>query len=437
MTITVYANLAEDAKKKLDKIAKKAAKYSVPFSYAMGEEHPQKVVVREFDYATHDYYIADEFMVSAVDFEIECDQLVKSNGWTTRAMIEHGETGNIVTTFGNYEAPLAWYNASPRCDHCGTNRVRNVTFMVEHESGAMKQVGKSCLKDYTGISPVTALMFAEITGIDCNGRDFELDGDRASGIKMWEVVDIIALACDEVKKNGYRKSDIPNSTRDIVTGNIKSRKFPSAESLKKAEEIMNWITELSKKDAERQAEINKLSDLAFAKYNPGEPWELVVINEEAHTEYLEKSREAAQAWDAPSGLERDCFPLVKSGYAKLKHFGRLCYLPVAYEKYLERKAKVEAREKARETAAMLSDYLGKIGERITVKVKEANVVTSWETMYGTTWLNKIVDSNGNILIWKSSSYAEIKSGDILKGTVKEHSEYDGVKQTVVARCKIN
>ena len=435
MTITVYSHLAEDAKKRLDKIAKKAAKYSVPFSYTMSEEHPQRVDVYEFDQANHEYFVADSFTVSAIDFEIECDQLIKSSGWTTKAMIEHGEEGNIVTTFGTFEAPAAWYNAPARCDHCKTNRARSVTFMVEHESGAMKQVGRACLKDYTGISPATALMFAEIKDLDCNsnGREFDPDFEGASGAKMFDVTEVIAFACDEIKKHGFRKSDMANATRDMVADCIKSREHASEESMKRAEEIVNWMLQLAKLDKERQAEINRLSDLAFEKEDPENPWsDFYVADEAAHEEYLKKSREYARAWDAISDLERNCFPIIKSGYAKERHFGRLAYLPVDYEKYLDRKAKAEARN----AANAVSNYLGKVGERITIKVKEAMVITSWETVYGTTWLNKIVDESGNILIWKSSSLAQIKSGDTIKGTVKEHSEYDGTKQTVVARCKI-
>ena len=41
MTFTVYANAVEDVKKRLDRIAAKAARYSVPFSYTVSEEHPQ------------------------------------------------------------------------------------------------------------------------------------------------------------------------------------------------------------------------------------------------------------------------------------------------------------------------------------------------------------------------------------------------------------
>ena len=434
MTITVYAHLADEAKKRLDKIAKKADRYSIPFSYTVGEEHPQTVNVYSFDDVNHNYYVSDSYVVAAVDFEIECGQLIRASGWTTKAMIEHGEEGNIVTAFGNFEVPAAWYKIPARCDHCKTNRARNVTFMVEHENGDIKQVGKSCLKDYTGIFPEAAIMFAEIGALDCTGRDFDPDYEGASGVKMFDVEEIIALACDEIKKNGFRKSDMVGATRDVVEADIRTHKPTSGESLEKAKKIINWMLTLAKTDADRQNEINDLYRKAFGDPDPNDPWGYhEPIDDEAHEEYLKKSREYARAWDSVSDLERNCFPLIKSGYAKVKHFGRLCYLPVDYDKYLERKAKAEERE----SIASASDYIGKIGERITVTVKEANVVTSWETMYGTTWLNKIVDVNGNILIWKSSSCAEIKPGNILKGTVKEHSEYDGAKQTVVTRCKIS
>ena len=52
MTFTVYAELAQDVSKKLDRLAKKAAGYGVPFSYTVSEERPQKVAVRDVDPVT-------------------------------------------------------------------------------------------------------------------------------------------------------------------------------------------------------------------------------------------------------------------------------------------------------------------------------------------------------------------------------------------------
>ena len=52
MTFTVYAELAEEVSKKLDRLAKKADAYGIQFFYSTGEEHPQLVAVREVDPVT-------------------------------------------------------------------------------------------------------------------------------------------------------------------------------------------------------------------------------------------------------------------------------------------------------------------------------------------------------------------------------------------------
>ena len=426
MTITVYAHLAEEAKKRLDKVAKKAAKYGVPFSYTVGDEHPQTVAIYAYDYVDHTQYIADTFVVSAVDFEVNCDQLIKSSGWTVCAMIEHGDAGNIVTGFNNYPIPDAWYSCAPKCDHCHTNRARNVTFMVRNEfDGMLKQVGKACLKDYTGVSPSTALMFAEVAGMyeDDHSRDPEFfEGCR--GIRMYSVKTILALAYMDIWKRGYRKSDGPHSTREAVEDGLKLDIPIPQEASDRADAIIEWSKARAEKWQSDREEISRLSKAAFDEYG--------IIDDEAHAEYLRRDREIARSWDAVGDLECNCFPLTKSGYAKVKHIGRLCYLPVAYDNYLKAKKRAEERD----AANAASQYIGEIGERVTVKVQDADVLTSWETQYGTTYLNKIVDDAGNILIWRSSSTVTIKPGYTIRGTVKEHSEFKGTKQTVVTRCTV-
>ena len=45
MKVTVYAELAEDVRKKLNRLAKKAAGYGIPFSYTESDEIPAVVRV--------------------------------------------------------------------------------------------------------------------------------------------------------------------------------------------------------------------------------------------------------------------------------------------------------------------------------------------------------------------------------------------------------
>ena len=69
-------------------------------------------------------------------------------------------------------------------------------------------------------------------------------------------------------------------------------------------------------------------------------------------------------------------------------------------------------------------------------VKEAKYITSWETIYGMTHLYKFVTVDGNVLVWFASSMIDIDDVHKLKGTVKDHTERDGIKQTVITRCKV-
>ena len=97
-----------------------------------------------------------------------------------------------------------------------------------------------------------------------------------------------------------------------------------------------------------------------------------------------------------------------------------------------------------------TDYVGEVGkkfEMLLVYIGSANYETHF-TYYGELQsIHKFADSQGNILIWKTSAslmkvvdgeYKPIEPGEQikLKGTIKEHSEYKGRKQTVLTRCKI-
>lgn len=87
-----------------------------------------------------------------------------------------------------------------------------------------------------------------------------------------------------------------------------------------------------------------------------------------------------------------------------------------------------------------SSYVGEIGKRLKLKVKY--IRSSWfeSSFWGnvvTTYIHKFVDTDNNVFIWKTTNgiCEEYDTEFTLVGTVKEHSEYDGEKQTVLTRCK--
>ena len=125
------------------------------------------------------------------------------------------------------------------------------------------------------------------------------------------------------------------------------------------------------------------------------------------------------------------------------------------------KERIEAEEKARREAEIkaqksISQFVGKVGDRLTLTLTyimtasfEVKSFRGWgtETMH----IHILKDANGNIFTWKTShalgmdisedEYIRWKSaqeGDtvVLKGSVKEHTEYKDEKQTALTRCKV-
>lgn len=87
-----------------------------------------------------------------------------------------------------------------------------------------------------------------------------------------------------------------------------------------------------------------------------------------------------------------------------------------------------------------SEYIGNVGEKLdTVAVfdHEARFETHF-TYYGETVCILTFKAGDNTIVWKTSSYNALEKGKKyrVRGTVKEHSEYRGDKQTVLTRCKI-
>ena len=90
---------------------------------------------------------------------------------------------------------------------------------------------------------------------------------------------------------------------------------------------------------------------------------------------------------------------------------------------------------------VVSEYVGELKQRMTMNLTLKRVF-SYESSYGyhssTVYINSFEDANGNVFIWKTASWCgeESKTYEVT-GTVKDHSEYKGTKQTILTKCKIS
>lgn len=82
--------------------------------------------------------------------------------------------------------------------------------------------------------------------------------------------------------------------------------------------------------------------------------------------------------------------------------------------------------------------IGNIGDKITIAdVANIECVYSSDSYYGVTFMYKIVDKTGNIYMWSTGNIIDDDKEIVsISGTVKDHKEYKGLKQTWLTRCRI-
>lgn len=134
---------------------------------------------------------------------------IKNNDWLLVAELEHTlNNQNIVFDFSSGEIDTSKFrNLEPHCDHCGVERFRRFTYIVKNiKTNELKQVGKACLKEYTGFNLSDIITLKNIFDYDV---DEEKDNEEiVKEDNYFEVNDLILRAFNVVKEKGYNKNSI-------------------------------------------------------------------------------------------------------------------------------------------------------------------------------------------------------------------------------------
>lgn len=176
----------------------------------------------------------------------------KLNGWSFIGVVESVEGSTVLRSVPGHQIPEQYRDADPcNCDHCKINRRRNSTFIVHHESGEFKQVGRSCIRDFLGhANPEHVAAYAQhLVEIDFSDYDEE-DASYGSTQLAYGTDAVVAAAIRAIKLFGYRKTDCDNNTRDIVAmhlfGKNESSRLPiEQEDRNLAVQAVEWMRKLS------------------------------------------------------------------------------------------------------------------------------------------------------------------------------------------------
>lgn len=395
--VTVYDNthLVDEI---ISKYKTKFSKYSVGISYT---KEPTKCTI-----TSEDKDIEIDALKITIDIEIP---LLKHEGWTYYGMVESvpildeneknmGYENMLYSSIPENEI-LAKYSKLDkfRCDHCNTNHYRKTVHIFKHDDGREFVIGTACSKEYFGIDIHKSL--CNILNLFPRISDFAEDLEETFRMGGYSdclnktIIAKLAYGVISEQKRFISKSSCDEFSREIPTSSYVSNLYYSNE----------------KEDRE---ESNKILDSLKDK------------------NIIEPVREYWMAKESDDTFTHNVQTSLKMVSPKL---GLIVYAVWEYMKEVEDftgKNKFGVRLKN-------STHIGVVGEKIKNKEVEIYSVSSFETMYGVTFIISMIDDNDNVIVWKTSSPTGEKGEKrvIKTAIIKEHTDYKGINQTMVKNLK--
>lgn len=329
------------------------------------------------------------------------------DGWALAAVVDHTVTdeANFLRTVPGREIDASEYRKAEasRCDHCGYVRHRNKTFVLQHdERGEEVRVGSTCLKDFLPTTSPEALL-------DRASDLFRFLSDAPVGPELepsphgpigWDTDEFLAEVARVIREDGWVSRGAAyadarlQASADVAASALAARQNP-------------YVSSTDRPPAPNDEDVETAtSALEWARALPVD----------AGNDYLDNLAVACRShlttWDLT---------------------GIVASAIVAYRRAIGHTHRQEAREEQKAT----STHVGEKGERLEL---ELDVVFTrvCAGYYGDSQLTKMVDADGNVFVWFASGQHWPDEGTriSLRGTVKDHDEYQGVAQTILSRCHI-
>ena len=388
----------ESFEKKIARIRRKAERAQVDFSYQRLEP-----IQKETD--------LPGVTVECVPVMVECK--IHYENWIVIAVLDHHEVGNVIHLVEGEWRPSAelalpsrFRTAKSFCEHCNTMRSRNKTVVIYNtQTKQFKQVGTTCLREYTG-------------GID------------AEAIAAFE--EAIKSPEEFLGVSGSSKFFI--ETKDYLSAVVATMSLYGFMSKKKAAEI-NEEARYNNNVKGVEATCTRAVHLMTNNEKPNEmsnKWHNIYKSKDTEA-FVEDALEWIKSYNEPNDFMENLRVICSGSHIKVSDVGFAACLMDLYKRHLE----YEKTRKQKEKDIEMYRYYGEVGEKVTLNGRLA-CVTSYSTQFGVMYIYKMI-YNSAIFVWKTSKYLGIDDSGAevnLVGTIKEHSEFRGVKQNMLVRCKV-
>ena len=277
------------------------------------------------------------------------------------------------------------------CEHCDIKRQRNKSYILKNDkNGDIKEVGNSCLKNYTKLDPVLLLNSLEYI-LDYNDKS---DSGGAAGIYF---SDVVAITEGIIRTQGYVSK--------------------STESLGKGKATTGEVYEMLFSNPKDAPDLVKTRNEYINKYKNFQ---------EIRKHALEKNKDNTTDFGAnmKTIMAGQSDNMIR--FTTLRRI--LGFVAYAVSQYVK---DVSVTSDTKSDVKKSSEHQGDIGEKITRSVVVSNIKPSqYNDMYS------FKDSENNV--YTTFGNYKLKIGDNVKitGDVKDHYVYNNYKSTTLSKVKI-
>jgi len=395
-TYEVSEYKVEVLKGKLESLNRKAQKIGcAPITMTLTGNH------RDVELLDRNTYGKTGVFVRLVEVVVE-GETPKIKGWEFIATLQHEGAGNILRKVPGTTLPKKYQHVTAKCDHCQTERRRNDTYVLHNvDSDEYKQVGSTCLRDFTGANNPhhAAQLAAGMSEFIEEFKEDDFDGyyDPGQGGQYRVSIEryLSFVAC-MIRNYGWKsrgrayEEGTHNATADLAATAM----------------FTQWKRDIPQPEA--CDELKALTALEWGR----------------------ATLEAKSAAGETNDYEWNLFVAISEEAIEDRTFGIAASLLSYYERAMakEREAK----------NVKVSEHVGEIKERVTFE----HIVVVMDKMIesNSPWGNPVLykfNADGNEIVWFASGWQEFESGDVVSGkaTIKAHDVYNGRKQTIITRAK--
>ena len=335
-------------------------------------------------------FINDKFVVNVEN------EIIRINGWEVVAKIEKTSTGNIVFPLSDTNIPLKYWTTPIECDHCKQNRIRKYgVLLYNNENNLFKMVGFSCLGDFIGSDISSYLERIKIlTTLNEEIEEMESIYIRLTQKNSLDLFNYLLCVVDEINEVGWVKADC----LEEGTANKALYRYRDISS-KKNVLFLDLFNATLKSEAEKT----------------------ILFFRSLKIEDFEES------------FVKNMITIFSSDSFISKNKGIVAYAPILMKNIINQKAKKESEKIHKD------EFFGEIGSKTTSTLLLTKKIYLIESRFPV-YLLLFQDSEGRMI----SSFTNGKIVNEMKEAekyncsflIKEHSVYNGKKQTVIKNIKI-